>query len=89
MSALCPNGSNVVSKTQATLDIPQLPATAKVARVFEGITSTNLLSMGQLCDAGCTVSIYTSKEVNFFKGDASGNCTMEGKRSPNKMDYGM
>jgi hypothetical protein len=81
MSALCPNGSNVVSKTQATLNIPQLPATAKVARVFEGITSANLLSTGQLCDAGCT-AIYTAKDVKFFKGNASGECIMEGKRNP-------
>eukprot|EP00978_Attheya_sp_CCMP212_P027606 scaffold92901_cov49-Attheya_sp.AAC.1 len=86
MSALCPNGSNVVSKTQATLNtIPQLPAKAKVARVFEEITSANLLSTGQLCDAGCT-AIYTSKDVKFVKGDViidtSGECIIEGKRNP-------
>ena len=64
-----------------SLDIPQLPATAKVAQAFDRITSANLLSTGQLCDAGCT-AIYTSNDVNLFKGDPSGPCIMEGKRNP-------
>ena len=50
-----PNGSVMTSTHQAELAIPGLPPQARTAHVLPDLKSGPLLSIGQLCDAGCDV----------------------------------
>ena len=50
-----PNGSVMTSTHQAELAIPGLPPRARTAHVLPDLKSGPLLSIGQLCDAGCDV----------------------------------
>ena len=45
------------------LPIPSLPKTARKAYIFPALADTSLISIGQLCDAGC--------EAHFTKTDVS------------------
>jgi hypothetical protein len=49
-----PNGEHIWSSHTALLDIPALPLAARVAHIFPKLTSASLLSIGLLCDHGCT-----------------------------------
>jgi hypothetical protein len=46
----------MVSTHIAELDLPALPPSACIAHLFPALTDTSLLSIGQLCDAGCTAT---------------------------------
>ena len=43
------------------INIPELPATATRSHIVPEMTTHNLLSVGQLCDAGCTATITSDK----------------------------
>ena len=43
------------------LNIPALPATATESHIVPEMTTHNLLSVGQLCDAGCTATVTKDK----------------------------
>jgi hypothetical protein len=44
------------STHEAELDLPTLPLAARRVHIVPALKTASLLSMGQLCDAGCTVT---------------------------------
>lgn len=44
------------STHEAELDIPSLPIAARRVHIVPALHTTSILSMGQLCDAGCIVT---------------------------------
>jgi hypothetical protein len=50
------NGATMESSHTAEFDIPELNAAASKAHVFPGMATHSLLSVGQLCDKGYTVT---------------------------------
>ena len=63
------------------LNIPDLPATATQAHVFDELASGSLLSIGQLCDAGCT-AYFTKEKLYIFHNR---KIIMRGARQANKL----
>ena len=51
----------MTSTHEGHLDIPTLPPAATLAHIVPEMTTHNLLSVGQLCDAGCTATITRDK----------------------------
>jgi hypothetical protein len=49
------NGNQVRSTHTSTLDLPDLPATARLAHIIPGLASHSLISVVTLCNAGCDV----------------------------------
>jgi hypothetical protein len=50
------NGTTMESSHTAELDIPEFNAAASKSHISPGITNHSLLSVGQLCDEGYTVT---------------------------------
>ena len=48
---------------------PSLSSTAQKAHVFPGIKSSSLISLGQLCDDGCT-AVLNNKSIGIFKNNS-------------------
>jgi hypothetical protein len=70
-----PNGATMESTHTEELDIPELNKAATIANVFPGMGKHSLLSVGQLCNEGYTVTfsiksvtIYNSQGIQFFRG---------------------
>jgi hypothetical protein len=61
----------------AHLHLPHLPQEATKTDLFPALGSTNLLSIGQLCDAGCTAT-FTATEATIQKGNKQ---ILQGKRT--------
>jgi hypothetical protein len=51
-----PNGVTVESTHTASLDIPKLNKAASIAHIFPGMANHSLLSVGQLCNEGYSVT---------------------------------
>jgi hypothetical protein len=67
-SILCnPNGSTIHSTHEAKLDVPGLPAAARKVHIVPGLASHSLLSIGQLCDAGCDVTFTATDTTILYK----------------------
>jgi hypothetical protein len=66
-----PNGATMDSSHTVDLDIPKLNAAASKAHVFPGMAHHSLLSVGQLCDEGYTVT---------FKQDTVTICNSESSK---------
>ncbi len=62
-----PDGNRIKSTHQGILDIEELPHAAKVVNIFPDIHSS-LISIGQFCDADCTVN-FNKHNMNVIKGD--------------------
>jgi hypothetical protein len=60
-----PNGATMDSTHTASLDIPELSATAAVAHVFPAMANNSLLSVGQLCNKGYYVT-FTIDHITIF-----------------------
>jgi hypothetical protein len=60
-----PNGATMDSTHTESLDIPELSATAAVAHVFPAMANKSLLSVGQLCNEGYSVT-FTIDNVTIF-----------------------
>jgi hypothetical protein len=60
-----PNGTLMYSTHEADLDLPNLPLAARRVHIVPALKSASLLSMGQLCDAGCTVT-FDATSVTVF-----------------------
>lgn len=72
-----PNGASLHSTNKnCTLALPQLPKGARDAHILPGLTHSSLVSIGKLCDAGCTASFNQQKVIVHKKG----NTLLEGKR---------
>lgn len=67
------------STHEAELDIPSLPLAARRVHIVPALTTSSLLSMGQLCDAGCVVT-FDATSVTVQLHD---NCILAGRRTPN------
>jgi hypothetical protein len=53
----------MTSSHEVELALPQLPLSARTAHLFPALGDTSLLSIGQLCDAGC-LATFSSSHVN-------------------------
>ena len=58
-----PNGNTMSSTHTRILDIPSLPQEACIQHLFPQMTTTGLLSIGQLCDHGCTATFSEKKLI--------------------------
>jgi hypothetical protein len=56
-----PNGAIITSDAQATMHLPTIPTSAKLIHLFPDLQSHSLLSIGQLCDSGCTAKFTQHK----------------------------
>jgi hypothetical protein len=70
-----PNGATMESSHTVALDIPEVNAAAYIAHVFPGMANYSLLSVGQLCNEGYTVTfknasvtICDSQEFQILSG---------------------
>jgi hypothetical protein len=54
--ARLPNSDKVQSTHTCTLNLPDLPAGARVAHIIPGLASHSLLSVVAMCNARCTVT---------------------------------
>ena len=54
--ARLPNGERVTSTHTCTLDIPALPAAARLAHIIPNLASHSLISVVTLCNAGCDIT---------------------------------
>lgn len=70
-----PNGDTMKASHTALLDLPTLPVAATTAHVFQELT-TPLISVGQLCDNGCTAT-FTATNATI---QHSNNTILEGQR---------
>ena len=73
-----PNGAIIYSSDVGELDLSNLPPAARIAHVFPDIASDSLLSIGQLCDTGCTA--FFTKDTVTIKFD--GDTVLTGAHSP-------
>ena len=71
INALVPTGHTMTSKGHVHLPISHIPPSASLAHVMPKLASGSLMSVGKICDAGCTaifdstsVKIYKNKHVN-------------------------
>ena len=71
-----PNGEQMRATKTGMLDLPTLPPQARVAHVFPQMTGRPLVSIGQLCDSGCTAT-FTNNKVIVSK---DGNTILEGQQ---------
>jgi hypothetical protein len=74
-----PNGSAVHSTHEGEIHIPGLPASARTVHLAPDLKSHSLLSIGQLCDAGCVVS-FASETVTVRHDED--NIILQGERTP-------
>ena len=70
-----PNGNTMKSHESTTLNLP-LPPKATTTNIVPGI-NTNLTSLGQLCDAGCTAT-FDHKSVTI---EHNGNTIIKGQHN--------
>jgi hypothetical protein len=56
-----PEGASIQSSHTCDLVLPQLPDTGKIAHVIPGLSTSSLLSVGQLVDAACSVTFDKAK----------------------------
>jgi hypothetical protein len=64
-----PNGDTIASTHTAMLNMPSLPHAAIYAHILPGLAQHSLLSVGQMCDSGCSVT-FTATEVTVTNGES-------------------
>ena len=57
-----PNDAIIQSTHTGELPIPHLPPEARKTHLFPSLGDTSLISIGQLCDAGCR-AVFTATEA--------------------------
>ena len=72
-----PNGDRITSTHRGYLPITQLSQAARESDIFPGLTQSSLISIGQLCDDGCTV-VFKQNWAYIYK---DGKLIMRGKRN--------
>ena len=74
ISVNLPNGTKITNKYETHLPLPHLPKTACLARIFNELSSVSLISIGQLCNAGCQATFdknsvtITLNDTTILKG---------------------
>jgi hypothetical protein len=81
ISIRTPNGTIMTLTHEADLDLPMLPPAARHIHIVPELASSSLISMGQLCDAGCSVA-FTATDVNVSVNDT---VVLTGHRTPNTL----
>ena len=61
-----PNGKAMRSTQECQLQLDQLPAQALTGHILPGLAHHSLISIGHLCDAGCTAE-FKANTVNVKK----------------------
>jgi hypothetical protein len=79
ITILLPNGRTMHSTHEAELDIPYLPSAARKAHIFPSLAAGPLISVGQLCDSGCSTAIFTAPNVSIKQ---AGQIILAGTRLP-------
>ena len=64
-----PDGTRNQNTHECYLPIPSLPNDAFIARIFPQLQTASLLSLGQLCDAGCTATLNQNELAVYLKGN--------------------
>jgi hypothetical protein len=65
-----PNGDTITTTHTATLNIPSLPQAARLAHILTGLAQHSLLSVGKMCESGCSVT-FTASNVKVTNGDST------------------
>jgi hypothetical protein len=65
-----PNGDIITATHTATLNMPSLPQAARQAHVLPGLPQHSLLSVGKMCDSGCSVT-FTASNVTVTNGEST------------------
>ena len=73
-----PNGKAMRSTQECQLQLEQLPAQARTGKILTGLARHSLISIGHLCDAGCTAG-FMANTMNVKK---YGNILLRGWRAP-------
>jgi hypothetical protein len=73
-----PNGTTIQLSHTCDLLLADLPLQARKAHILPGLLHNSLISVGQLCDNGCSVT-FTQEQVTVSK---NGKCVMYGSRDP-------
>jgi hypothetical protein len=76
-----PNGTRMQSSHTAELDIPGLPPAARRVHIVPALKNHSLLSVGQLCDAGCEAH-FTQSTVTITCDDET---VLTGNRTNSKL----
>jgi hypothetical protein len=63
-----PYGNIMYSTHEAKLDLPALPLAARQGHIVPALSMLPLISIGQLCDAGCNVKSTTKKVTVWYNG---------------------
>jgi hypothetical protein len=71
-----PNGTTIQSSHTCSLLLTELPPQARQAHILPGLLHNSLISVGQLCDNGCSVT-FTQDQVTVSKNKT---CVMYGSR---------
>lgn len=74
-----PNGDSIRSTGAVALNIPNLPASATSGHIVPGLSSSSLLSIGKLCDAGC-VATFSKHNLKILHNNKP---ILNGTRTPN------
>ena len=80
-----PDGSTLTSTSEATLqtNLPQHIQKATEGHVLPQLHKHSIMSLGKLCDAGCTCTLNTNNAVITYQGTT----VMEGIRKENGLWY--
>ena len=64
INVLLPNHDKIQATHTANLNVPHLPSAARNVHLFPSLASGSLLSVGQLCDSGCTATFTNTTAPN-------------------------
>jgi hypothetical protein len=70
LSVRLPNGDTIASTHTVTLNMPSLPHAARQAHILPGLAQESLLSVGQMCDSGFSVT-FTATDVTVTNGEST------------------
>jgi hypothetical protein len=73
-----PNGTMIQSSHTCKLLLTDLPPQERQAHILPGLGHNSLISVGKLCDNGCSVT-FTQEQVTVSR---NGKCVMYGSRDP-------
>ena len=67
-TVMLPDMTKITANKKGTVAIPGLSMGAKTVHILPNLKSASLLSMGQLCDDGCEITL-TNKNIKVNKND--------------------
>jgi hypothetical protein len=68
LHANMPNGTIIYSSHTRNLLLTDMPPQAQQAHILPGLVNNSLISVGQLCDNGCSVT-FTQDQVTVSKNE--------------------